>query len=58
MTTIRTKLACLAVATALAGAVSMAAHAQYAGAPRTFLFNPALDVCIRDTSKFKKALLM
>src|ERR1700731_17858 len=55
MTMIRTKLACLAVATALAGVASTAAHAQYAGAPRTFLFNPALDVCIRDTSKFKKA---
>src|SRR5262245_4716083 len=43
-------LACLAVAAAPSGA-----QAQYAGAPRTFLFNPALDVCIRDTSKFKKA---
>src|SRR6185437_10591645 len=40
-------LACLAAATP--------AQAQYAGAPRTFLFNPALDVCIRDTTKFKKA---
>ena len=53
--TIWTKFACLAVATSLAGGVSTAAHAQYTGAPRTFLFNPALDVCIRDTSKFKKA---
>src|ERR1700683_5495934 len=55
MTTIWTKFACLAVATSLAGGVPMAVHAQYTGAPRTFLFNPALDVCIRDTSKFKKA---
>ena len=42
-------LACLAVA------IPNAAQAQYSGAPRTFLFNPALDVCIRDTAKFKKA---
>ena len=34
-------LACLAVA------MPQDAQAQYAGAPRTFLFNPALDVCIR-----------
>jgi len=31
------------------------AKADYQGAPRTFLFNPAIDVCIKDTSKFKKA---
>src|SRR3982074_419144 len=54
MKTTGTKLACLAFATA-AAAVSPSAQAQYAGAPRTFLFNPALDVCIRDTSKFRKA---
>src|SRR5271154_1117428 len=28
------------------------AKADYQGAPRTFLFNPAIDVCIKDTSKF------
>ena len=39
----------------LVAAVPRQAQAQYAGAPRTFLFNPAIDVCIRDTSKFKKA---
>jgi ribose transport system substrate-binding protein len=39
----------------LAAAAPTPAQAQYTGAPRTFLFNPALDVCIRDTSKFKKA---
>jgi ribose transport system substrate-binding protein len=27
---------------------------EYKGAPRTFLFNPAADICIRDTSKYKK----
>src|SRR5205823_10582794 len=48
------KLAYLAIA-AVAAVGSTSAQAQYAGAPRTFLFNPALDVCIRDTSKFKKA---
>ena len=42
---------CLSVAF-LAAAAPTTAHAQYSGAPRTFLFNPALDVCIRDTSKF------
>ena len=45
---------CLSLA-CLAAAAPTTAHAQYSGAPRTFLFNPALDVCIRDTSKFKKA---
>ena len=30
------------------------AHAEYKGAPRTFLYNPAIDVCIKDTSAFKK----
>jgi len=48
------KLGYLAIA-AVAAVVSSPSQAQYAGAPRTFLFNPALDVCIRDTSKFKKA---
>jgi ribose transport system substrate-binding protein len=28
---------------------------EYTGAPRTFLFNPAADVCFKDTSKYKKA---
>jgi ribose transport system substrate-binding protein len=45
---------CLALA-GLVAAVPSTTHAEYAGAPRTFLFNPALDVCIRDTAKFKKA---
>jgi ribose transport system substrate-binding protein len=54
MKTFGAKLACLAIA-AVAAVGSTSAQAQYAGAPRTFLFNPALDVCIRDTSKFKKA---
>ena len=31
------------------------AKADYKGAPRTFLFNPAINICIKDTSKFKKA---
>ena len=26
----------------------------YHGAPRSFLFNPALDVCFHDTAKYKK----
>jgi ribose transport system substrate-binding protein len=39
----------------LVAAAPTEAQAQYAGAPRTFLFNPSIDVCIRDTSKFKKA---
>jgi ribose transport system substrate-binding protein len=32
-----------------------ASHAEvYKGAPRTFLFNPALEVCFKDTTKYKK----
>lgn len=27
---------------------------EYKGAPRTFLFNPALEVCFKDTTKYKK----
>jgi ribose transport system substrate-binding protein len=54
MKTIRIKLAYLLIA-AVAAIVSTSVQAQYAGAPRTFLFNPSLDVCIRDASKFKKA---
>ncbi len=29
------------------------AKADYTGAPRTFLFNPAIDVCIKDNAKYK-----
>ena len=28
---------------------------EYKGAPRTFLFNPAAEVCFKETAKFKKA---
>ena len=35
---------------------SAAAFAEpYKGAPRTFLFNPSLEVCFKDTTKYKKA---
>lgn len=27
---------------------------EYKGVPRTFLFNPSLDVCFKDTSQYKK----
>jgi ribose transport system substrate-binding protein len=30
------------------------AHADYTGAPRTFLFNPAVQIPFSDTAKFKK----
>ena len=33
---------------------AISAHADYAGAPRTFLFNPAVQVPFSDTAKFKK----
>ncbi len=29
--------------------------AEYTGAPRTFLYNPALEVCFKDTAQYKKA---
>jgi len=29
--------------------------AEYTGAPRTFLYNPALEVCFKDTTQYKKA---
>lgn len=56
MTIFRNTFVGLAIATA-AVAFAGSAHsdpAGYSGAPRTFLFNPALDVCIKDTSKYKK----
>lgn len=33
---------------------SMSARADYTGAPRTFLFNPAVQIPFSDTAKFKK----
>src|SRR3569623_385019 len=33
---------------------SMSARADYAGAARTFLFNPAVQIPFSDTAKFKK----
>jgi len=36
-------------------ATSAFADNSYTGAPRTFLFNPAQDVCFKDTSQYKKA---
>lgn len=39
----------------LAIACASATHAQeYKGASRTFLYNPALEVCFKDTAKYKK----
>ena len=35
-------------------ATSAFADNSYTGAPRTFLFNPAQDVCFKDTSQYKK----
>lgn len=47
------RLTTFAMSMTLAGIVG--AHAQgYGGAPRPFLFNPAVKTCIRDTSAFKK----
>jgi ribose transport system substrate-binding protein len=48
-----TILGCLAIAAAAATS-AMPALAEYKGAPRSFLFNPALDVCFHDTAKYKK----
>ncbi len=43
----------LSAVAAMAGICS--AHAgPYEGAPRTFLFNPAQDICFKDTSQYKK----
>jgi ribose transport system substrate-binding protein len=46
----------LALISATIGLVSaFAVHAEeYKGAPRTFLFNPALEVCFKDTTQYKK----
>jgi ribose transport system substrate-binding protein len=38
----------------LSVASSAFAENEYTGAPRTFLFNPEQDICINDTSKYKK----
>jgi ribose transport system substrate-binding protein len=48
-----TLLGCLAIAAAAASSAT-SALAEYKGAPRSFLFNPALDVCFHDTAKYKK----
>jgi ribose transport system substrate-binding protein len=41
---------------ALAVLSATASHAaEYTGAPRTFLYNPALEVCFKDTAQYKKA---
>jgi ribose transport system substrate-binding protein len=48
-------------ATALAGVLCAGTafadeyKGEYKGAPRTFLFNPAIKTCFKDTTKFKKA---
>ncbi len=36
------------------GAVGSAYAGPYEGAPRTFLFNPAQEICFKDTSQYKK----
>ena len=49
-------------ALALAGAAGLAALAMpalaqskfYEGAPRTYLYNPEVEVCFKDTSQYKK----
>lgn len=53
MTKILTRFAASLLMTAAATA-TMAADNTYTGAPRTFLFNPAQDVCFRDTAQYKK----
>jgi ribose transport system substrate-binding protein len=47
------RVSALAVATALM-IPAMSARADYTGAPRTFLFNPAIQIPFSDTAKFKK----
>lgn len=34
--------------------VASSAFAQYAGAPRTMLFNPSIETCFKDTTEYKK----
>lgn len=44
------------VGTALVVLASPAVHAEeYKGAAKTFLFNPELEVCVKDTTQYKKA---
>ncbi|MHB9833404.1 substrate-binding domain-containing protein [Paraburkholderia terrae] len=46
--------ACVFAAAAFILTASCAARADYTGAPRTFLFNPAVQIPFSDTAKFKK----
>lgn len=46
--------AAAAIASSTAPATFGIAKADYTGAPRTFLFNPAIDVCIKDNTKYKR----
>lgn len=46
-------IAMLGAACALVTASAIHAE-EYKGAPRTFLYNPALEVCFKDTAQYKK----
>ena len=50
----KTRILGLVAALALASVAGSALADTYKGVPRTFLFNPSLDVCFKDTAQYKK----
>jgi ribose transport system substrate-binding protein len=51
---IRSAVAALVGYTALAGSFALAADGGYKGVPRTYLYNPAIQTCFKDTATYKK----
>lgn len=51
----RNTLRMMLAATMLPTLLAPAFADEYKGAPRTFLFNPAADICFKKTDKYKKA---
>ncbi|MGO8059463.1 ABC transporter substrate-binding protein [Rhizobium johnstonii] len=50
----KTKVIVIFASLALLSSTTPTLADTYAGVPRTFLFNPSLDVCFKDTSQYKK----
>ncbi len=54
MKTLAALAAAVSATALLAGGAAAQTSGRYEGAPRTFLFNPAVEVCFKDTSEYKK----